>query len=84
MQNPEARIVVYWTLLNDQGHGLSCELCRTASGLEVRCIDATGAVVRTGPVAHVRDGSEVSSQWKNALLAKGDHFERLYPRRSSP
>ena len=70
------RIVVYWTLHDDQRHTLACELCRTAAGLEVRCIKNGNEVLRTGQVSTAGDGATVAAQWKASVLAKGDFYEQ--------
>src|SRR5688572_21867493 len=73
------RIVVYWTLFNEGGRFIACELCRTGIGLEVRCIRDGADVVRTGPVPTAADGATVAAQWKTSWLAKGHFVERPIP-----
>ena len=70
------RVVVYWTLHNDTGGSLACELSRTDRGLVVRCLDDARAVALSERVATAALAVNVAAQWKARLLDKGDYFER--------
>ena len=70
------RLVIYWTLHNDAGATLACELSRTSQGLVVRCLDAMRNVVLSERVAVVAAGATVASAWKAQLLEKGEYVER--------
>jgi hypothetical protein len=70
------RLVIYWTLHNDTGGTLACELSRTGQGLVVRSLDGARNVVLSERVAAVAAGAKVASAWKARLLEKGDYFER--------
>lgn len=76
------RLVIYWTLHNDSGGLLACELSRTSQGLVVRALDGTRRVVLTERVGVVAAAATVASEWKVRLLEKGDYFER--PRAFAP
>jgi hypothetical protein len=78
------RVVIYWTLRNDTGDTLACELSRTERGLLVRCLDQTRRIVLSERVAMAAAGGEVASQWKARLLEKGDYFEPPLPPASKP
>ena len=76
------RVVIYWTLYNDAGGMLTCELSRTSHGLVVRSLDAVRNVVLSERVGAAAAGASVASEWKTRLIEKGDYFER--PRPSIP
>jgi hypothetical protein len=79
MSEPDAgheRVVIYWTLHNDTGGTLACELSRTERGLVLRCLDQARKVVLSERVATAADGGELAGQWKARLLEKRDYFER--------
>ena len=73
------RVVVYWTLHNDAGGSLACELSRTDRGLVIRCLDDARTVVLSERVATAAAAADVAAQWKARLLHKGDYFERPRP-----
>jgi hypothetical protein len=75
------RVVVYWTLHNDMGGSLACELSRTDRGLVLRCLDDARKVALSERVATAAAAVTVAAQWKARLLDKGDYFER--PRAST-
>ena len=63
-------LVRYWTLQGPHGHVATCELVRTARGLEVRC-DWTGDgapahVARTASIEAVAEALALSEAWKAA------------------
>ena len=65
----------YWTLQSPDGRVATCELVRTAHGLEVRC-DWSGAgaqacVSRTAPIEAVSDALAVAEAWRAAYLQEG-------------
>ena len=70
------RVVVYWTLHNDAGASLACELSRTDRGLVIRCLDDARKVALSERVASAAAAVTVAAQWKARLLDKGDYFER--------
>ena len=68
-------LVRYWTLQGPQGQVATCELVRTAKGLEVRC-DWTGdrspgQVARTASIEAVAEALALSEAWKAAYVEKG-------------
>jgi hypothetical protein len=68
-------LVRYWTLQGPQGHVATCELVRTAGGLEVRC-DWTGDgppadEARTASIEAVTEALTLSEAWKAAYVEKG-------------
>ena len=68
-------LVRYWTLKGPQGHVATCELVRTARGLEVRC-DWTGEgapahVARKASIEAVAEALAMSEAWKAAYVEKG-------------
>jgi len=73
------RVVVYWTLHNDAGASLACELSRTDRGLVIRCLDDAREVALSERVATAAAATQIAEQWKARLLAKGDYFERPRP-----
>jgi len=82
MSSPDTghqRVVIYWTLHNDAGDTIACELSRTERGLLVRCLDQARNIVLSERVAVAPAGGEVAAQWKARLLEKGDYFERPLP-----
>ena len=76
--NGHERLVIYWTLYNDAGGTLACELSRTSQGLVVRSLDGTRNVVLSERVGAVAAGASVASEWKARLIEKGDYFDRPY------
>jgi hypothetical protein len=78
------RVVIYWTLHNDKGGSLACELSRTERGLVMRCLDEARNVVLTERVSAAAAAVDVAGQWRARLLAKGDYFERPQPDASGP
>ena len=80
--NGHQRVVIYWTLHNERGGTLACELSRTERGLVVRCLDQARKVALSERVAAAGDAGEVAYRWKARLLEKGDYFER--PRAGMP
>jgi len=74
------RVLIYWTLRNDKGGTLACELSRTERGLVVRCLDQARKIVLSERVAVAAAAGAVAAQWKARLLEKGDYFERPLPR----
>jgi hypothetical protein len=73
----------YWTLQSPNGRLATCELVRTAKGLEVRC-DWTGEgarVARTAPIEAVTDALALAEAWRAAYLEEGWVARaRRYPR----
>ena len=75
----------YWTLQSPEGHLATCELVRTAKGLEVRC-DWTGEgaqarVARSASIAAIAEALTLAEAWKAADLEKGWVARaRRYPR----
>jgi hypothetical protein len=72
--NPEP-LLRYWTLHSPEGHIATCELVRTAKGLEVRC-DWTGEgaqarVARTAAIEAVTEALDLAESWKASYLEKG-------------
>ena len=63
------RILVYWTLVATSGDTVACELCRTADGLEVRCLSHASAPLRRTPVASAIEASALAAEWKAMYLA---------------
>ena len=79
MSAPDAghdRLLIYWTLHNDNNGTLACELSRTKQGLVVRCLDDARTVVLSERVAAAVAAADVAAQWKARLVEKGDYFER--------
>jgi hypothetical protein len=70
------RVVIYWTLHNDTGNTLACELSRTERGLVVRCLDQARRVMLSERVATAAAAAEIAGQWKARQVEKGDYFER--------
>jgi hypothetical protein len=67
-----ARILVCWTLVDPGGTPLRCELCRTVSGLELRCTHAvSGEAVRTERVQTAAHALELAALWKRASMLPG-------------
>jgi hypothetical protein len=68
-------LVRYWTLQGPQGHVATCELVRTARGLEVRCDwtgDGTPAhVARTASIEAAAEALALSDAWKAVYVEKG-------------
>ena len=69
MSARETRILVYWTLVATSGDTVACELCRTADGLEVRCLSHASAPIRRARVASVAEASALAAEWKAMYLA---------------
>ena len=63
------RILVYWTLVATSGDTVACELCRTADGLEVRCMSHASAPIRRAPVTSASEASALAAEWKDMYLA---------------
>ena len=69
-------LIRYWTLQSPQGHIATCELVRTAKGLEVRC-DWKGegtqspSVARTASIEAVAEALALSEAWRAAYVEKG-------------
>lgn len=65
----------YWTLQSPDGHLATCELVRTAKGLEVRC-DWTGdgahaRVARSASIEAVAEALTLAEAWKAAYVEQG-------------
>jgi hypothetical protein len=65
----------YWTLRSPEGHVATCQLVRTANGLEVRC-DWTGdgAQVRLAKAASIHavaDALNLAESWRASYVADG-------------
>ena len=73
------RVVIYWTLHNNAGNALACELSRTDRGLMVRCLDQARAVVLSERVTTVAAAVDVAAQWKTRVIDRGEYFERPRP-----
>ena len=82
--NGHQRVVIYWTLHNDKGRTLACELSRTERGLVIRCLDEARTVALTERVATVAGAVDVAAEWKARLLDKGEYFERPRPEAPRP
>jgi hypothetical protein len=65
-----SRIVVYWTLFDSSGQPIRCELCRTTTGLQLRCAETGGAseVTRMEQVDTAATGMALATRWKVAYL----------------
>ena len=70
------RVVIYWTLHNDAGAELACELSRTDRGLVLRCLDQDRKVMLSDRVTTAAAAVDVAASWKARMLHKGDYFER--------
>ena len=68
--NAEA-ILKYWTLTRPRdGQSLTCELCRTDAGLEVRC-RMKAEEARSEHVSSMADGLNLSEAWRASYQSKG-------------
>ena len=72
----DLRILVYWTLVATSGDTVACELCRTAQGLEVRCVSHASPLRRVH-VASVAEASTLAAAWKDVYLA-GEWSEKRF------
>jgi hypothetical protein len=64
-------ILEYWTLtLPRDGQSLTCELFRTAAGLEVRC-RTKAETARSEHVSSMADGLNLSEAWRASYQSKG-------------
>lgn len=68
-ESAQARILVCWTLFDGGGRSISCELCRTAQGLEVQC--AAGREFRRTPVTDMAAGLAIAETWKREFITDG-------------
>jgi L-alanine-DL-glutamate epimerase-like enolase superfamily enzyme len=73
----EMRILIYWTLVATSGDTVVCELCRTADGLEVRCMSHAPSPIRRAPVASAMEASALAAAWKDMYLA-GEWSEKRF------
>jgi hypothetical protein len=79
------QLLRYWTLQSPDGRVTTCELVRTAKGLEVRCDliseSAQARVARTAPIEAVTDALALAEAWRAAYLEEGWVARaRRYPR----
>lgn len=65
----DLRILIYWTLVATSGDTVACELCRTAHGLELRCVSHASTPIRRAPVASAHEGHALAAAWKEMYLA---------------
>jgi hypothetical protein len=65
----------YWTLRSPEGHVATCELVRTANGLEVRCDwPGDGALARVAKAASIHavaDALILAESWRASYVAEG-------------
>jgi hypothetical protein len=73
----DLRILIYWTLVATSGDTVTCELCRTPDGLEVRCISHATAPVRRAHVSSALEASALAAAWKEMYLA-GEWSEKRF------
>ena len=73
----DPRILIYWTLVATSGETVACELCRTADGLEVRCMSHAPAPIRRARVASAMEASALAAAWKEMYLA-GEWSEKRF------
>ncbi len=76
MAGLDLRILIYWTLVATSGDTVACELCRTAQGLEVRCVSHASPLRRV-PVASAAEASALAAAWKEMYLA-GEWSEKRF------
>jgi len=63
-------MLLFWRLDGARGTALTCELCKTEAGLELRCGHG-GDVLRSERVAGVAIAQALATKWKAEVLAKG-------------
>jgi hypothetical protein len=68
-------LVRYWTLHGPDGQVATCELVRTAQGLEVRCAwtgdRAQADAARAASIQAVADALNLAEAWKANYIARG-------------
>ena len=72
------RILIYWTLVATSGDMVACELCRSADGLEVRCLSRASAPIRRAPVTSATEASALAAEWKEMYLAGDAWSEKRF------
>ena len=73
----DLRILIYWTLVATSGDTVACELCRTADGLEIRCVSHASSPIRRAPVASALEAGVLAAAWKEMYLA-GEWSEKRF------
>ena len=74
-------ILVYWTLFASGRAPLVCELCRTSTGLELRCGD--GSDIRREPVRDAAEGWGTARAWKALYVADPGYSEYAWEPRAA-
>jgi hypothetical protein len=69
----QTRIVVYWTLFAPGRAPLVCDLCRTATGLELQC--GSGSNLRRTSLRDAADALATAQAWKNAYITEDGYSE---------
>lgn len=72
------RILIYWTLVATSGDTVACELCRSADGLEVRCLSRASAPIRRAAVTSATEASALAAEWKEMYLAGDAWSEKRF------
>jgi hypothetical protein len=69
------RVLRYWTLQSPDGSVATCELVRTAAGLEVRCDRSPDGSPISAPHAEsiggITDALDLAETWKASFVAQG-------------
>ena len=69
------RVLRYWTLHGPNGETATCELVRTAKGLEVRCDwsddGAQARLARAASIQAIADALNLAEAWKASYVAQG-------------
>ena len=64
----------YWTLQSPEGYIVTCDLVRSAKGLEVRCAWSDGAqarVARAASIEAITDALNLAEAWKAFYVRNG-------------
>jgi hypothetical protein len=71
-----ARILVCWTLFDASGKPLRCELCRTSTGLQIRCVQGNEVAVRKEPVDTAAQGLATAALWRGIYVVEDGFLEK--------